>query len=123
MGWVLYSVVGDRYNKVVFIIELSNKMFVFSLSFFLVVIVAGDADTEELFVMKLRQCCVLFDFSDTLSDLKMKEVKRAALHEMYEFLSNHGSLTEKIYPEAINMVGSLNLFIIRFSFVGVCNKH
>lgn len=55
--------------------------------------------------MKLRQCCVLFDFSEPLSDLKWKEVKRAALHEMVEYLSNNnGVLTESIYPEAIEMV-------------------
>uniref|UniRef100_A0A3Q2YKQ1 Protein phosphatase 2, regulatory subunit B', delta n=1 Tax=Hippocampus comes TaxID=109280 RepID=A0A3Q2YKQ1_HIPCM len=41
---------------------------------------AAAADREELFVQKLRQCCVLFDFAcDPLSDLKFKEVKRAGL--------------------------------------------
>lgn len=53
----------------------------------------------------MRQCCVLFDFSEPLSDLKWKEVKRNALHEMIDLLSNQsGVLTEAIYPEAINMV-------------------
>lgn len=70
------------------------------------------AEREELFVQKLRQCCVLFDFSEPLSDLKWKEVKRAALHEMLEYLSNQtGVITEAIYPEAINMV---NCFIVLF---------
>lgn len=55
--------------------------------------------------MKLRQCCVIFDFSEPLSDLKFKEIKRTALHEMVEFLSNHKDvITEPIYPEAVNMV-------------------
>lgn len=49
---------------------------------------------------------VLFDFvQDPLSDLKWKEVKRAALNEMVEFITqNRGVVTEAIYPEAINMV-------------------
>ncbi|XP_055294805.1 serine/threonine-protein phosphatase 2A 56 kDa regulatory subunit delta isoform isoform X2 [Sitodiplosis mosellana] len=68
------------------------------------------AEREELFAQKLRQCCVLFDFTEPLSDLKWKEVKRTALHEMVEYLTNeHNVITEKIYPEAINMF-SINLF-------------
>lgn len=42
-----------------------------------------------------------------ICSLKWKEVKRAALHEMVEYLSNNnGVLTESIYPEAIEMVRS-----------------
>ncbi|XP_031625807.1 serine/threonine-protein phosphatase 2A 56 kDa regulatory subunit delta isoform isoform X2 [Contarinia nasturtii] len=68
------------------------------------------AEREDLFIQKLRQCCVLFDFTEPLSDLKWKEVKRTALHEMVEYLTNeHNVITEKIYPEAINMF-SINLF-------------
>lgn len=63
------------------------------------------SEREELFLQKLRQCCVLFDFSEPLSDLKWKEVKRTALHEMVEYLSNESNvITEAIYPEAIHMV-------------------
>jgi serine/threonine-protein phosphatase 2A regulatory subunit B' len=32
---------------------------------------------EKLFIDKLRQCCIIFDFSDCVSDLKSKEIKRA----------------------------------------------
>lgn len=64
-------------------------------------------EREQLLIQKLRQCCTLFDFSEPLSDLKWKEVKRAALHEMVEYLSNqNGVITESIYPEAINMVST-----------------
>ncbi|XP_055677656.1 serine/threonine-protein phosphatase 2A 56 kDa regulatory subunit gamma isoform isoform X1 [Lutzomyia longipalpis] len=71
---------------------------------------ASSNEREDLFIQKLRQCCVLFDFSEPLSDLKWKEVKRAALHEMVEYLSQHsGIVTENIYPEAINMF-AINLF-------------
>ncbi|XP_016992583.2 serine/threonine-protein phosphatase 2A 56 kDa regulatory subunit gamma isoform isoform X5 [Drosophila takahashii] len=68
------------------------------------------SEREELFIQKIRQCCTLFDFSEPLSDLKWKEVKRAALHEMVDFLTNqNGIITEIIYPEAINMF-AVNLF-------------
>ena len=37
---------------------------------------ASAAEREELFIQKIRQCTVLFDFSrDVLSDLKWKEVE------------------------------------------------
>uniref|UniRef100_A0A673CMG6 Serine/threonine protein phosphatase 2A regulatory subunit n=1 Tax=Sphaeramia orbicularis TaxID=375764 RepID=A0A673CMG6_9TELE len=69
---------------------------------------APPIDREELFVQKLRQCCVLFDFvSDPLSDLKYKEVKRAGLNEMVEYITHNSDVvTESIYPEAF----SVNLF-------------
>ncbi|XP_011306529.1 serine/threonine-protein phosphatase 2A 56 kDa regulatory subunit gamma isoform isoform X1 [Fopius arisanus] len=69
------------------------------------------SEREELFIQKLRQCCVLFDFeSDPLSDLKWKEVKRGALLEMVEYVTkNKGVITESIYPEAVNMF-AVNLF-------------
>ncbi|XP_066249661.1 serine/threonine-protein phosphatase 2A 56 kDa regulatory subunit gamma isoform isoform X2 [Euwallacea similis] len=72
---------------------------------------ATPADREGVFIQKLRQCCVLFDFaSDPLSDLKWKEVKRTALIEMVEFVTQHkGVVTDNIYPEAVNMF-AVNLF-------------
>lgn len=50
---------------------------------------------------------MLFDFiSDPLSDLKFKEVKRAGLNEMVEYIThNRDVVTEAIYPEAVIMVG------------------
>lgn len=69
------------------------------------------SDRESLFIEKLKQCMVLFDFVlDPLSDLKWKEVKRAALNEMVEYVSsNRGVITDAIYPEAIDMF-AVNLF-------------
>uniref|UniRef100_A0A8C6UP53 Serine/threonine protein phosphatase 2A regulatory subunit n=1 Tax=Neogobius melanostomus TaxID=47308 RepID=A0A8C6UP53_9GOBI len=68
-------------------------------------------EQEKLFIQKLRQCCVLFDFvSDPLSDLKWKEVKRAALSEMVEYLThNRNVITEPIYPEVVHMF-AVNMF-------------
>ncbi|CAB1330595.1 unnamed protein product [Coregonus sp. 'balchen'] len=69
------------------------------------------AEQEKLFVQKLRQCCVLFDFlSDPLSDLKWKEVKRAALSEMVEYIThNRNVITEPIYPEVVYVVSVIRL--------------
>uniref|UniRef100_A0A669CG61 Serine/threonine protein phosphatase 2A regulatory subunit n=1 Tax=Oreochromis niloticus TaxID=8128 RepID=A0A669CG61_ORENI len=72
---------------------------------------APPIEREDLFVQKLRQCCVLFDFiSDPLSDLKYKEVKRAGLNEMVEYITHNSEVvTESIYPEAVIMF-SVNVF-------------
>ncbi|CAG0881947.1 unnamed protein product [Darwinula stevensoni] len=72
---------------------------------------AAPGERESLFVQKIQQCCVVFDFvSEPLSDLKGKEVKRAALHEMVEFVTNNrGVITEAIYAEAVHMF-AINLF-------------
>lgn len=67
-------------------------------------------EREQLFCQKLRQCCTTFDFTDALSDLKGKEIKRTTLHELVDYVTNNrGVITEPIYPEAINMFAS-NLF-------------
>lgn len=68
------------------------------------------ADRQDLFIKKLQQACVIFDFTNALSDLKGKEIKRATLNELVEYTTNNRNvLTEGIYPEAINMF-SCNLF-------------
>jgi len=64
------------------------------------------SEREALFIEKLRQCMTLFDFiQDPLSDLKWKEIKRAALNELVEYVTqNRGVITDAIYPEAVQMV-------------------
>jgi len=68
-------------------------------------------EREELFIKKLKQCAVIFDFSlDPVSDIKYKEVKRAALNELVEYVTQQrGTVSEPlfthaIYTEAVNMV-------------------
>lgn len=64
-------------------------------------------EQEELFIRKLRQCCVSFDFMDPVSDLKGKEIKRAALNDLSAYITHgRGVLTEAVYPEIIRMVSS-----------------
>jgi serine/threonine-protein phosphatase 2A regulatory subunit B' len=72
---------------------------------------ADASEREELFIKKFRQCCVLFDFTEPLDDLKWKEVKRSALQEMVEYINNtNGIITEAVYPEAIQMVSFCKFF-------------
>uniref|UniRef100_A0A8C1B777 Serine/threonine protein phosphatase 2A regulatory subunit n=1 Tax=Cyprinus carpio carpio TaxID=630221 RepID=A0A8C1B777_CYPCA len=67
-------------------------------------------EQPELFLKKLQQCCFLFDFMDTLSDLKMKEYKRSTLNELVDYVTlSRGYLTEQTYPEVVKMV-SCNIF-------------
>lgn len=64
-----------------------------------------NAEHEELFIRKLRQCGISFDFLDPVADLKGKEVKRASLNELVDYITaNRSVLTEPIYPEIIQMV-------------------
>lgn len=64
------------------------------------------AERNDLFLQKIRQCEVIFDFScDPVSDLKWKEVKRAALNELVDYvMHNQGVLSEACYHEIIIMV-------------------
>lgn len=66
---------------------------------------APSTEQQELFTQKLQQCCTLFDFLDSVTDLKSKEVKRATLTELVDYVStNRGVLVENAYPEITNMV-------------------
>ena len=64
------------------------------------------SEQQELFIKKLQQCCVVFDFMDPVADLKSKEVKRACLNELVDYITaTRGVLTEAAYPEVVKMVG------------------
>jgi serine/threonine-protein phosphatase 2A regulatory subunit B' len=67
-------------------------------------------DQQELFIKKLKQCCVIFDFMDPVTDLKSKEIKRACLNEIIDYISvTKSCLSEPVYPEIIAMVSG-NIF-------------
>lgn len=74
-------------------------------SFLCVISDAPSTEQQELFTQKLQQCCMLFDFLDSVIDLKSKEIKRATLNELVDYVStNRGVLVESAYPEITNMV-------------------
>jgi len=62
-------------------------------------------DRQELFLRKIGQCAVIFDFNDASSELTGKEIKRQTLSEILEYITNNrGVITEPVYPEVISMV-------------------
>lgn len=64
----------------------------------------------DLFIQKIKQCTVVFDFSDASAELREKEIKRQTLQEILEHISmNRGVLTENVYPEIVQMF-AINLF-------------
>lgn len=68
------------------------------------------SERPQLFLKKLHQCRVLFDFNDASAELKGKQIKAQTLHEMLEYITTQrGVITEGIYPEVVNMV-SLDLY-------------
>lgn len=97
-------------------------LFLFSISLFAVVTLADSSslDQEELFIKKLRQCSVSFDFMDPVSDLKGKEIKRAALNDLSTYITHgRGVLTEAVYPEIIRMVTKQALQFLIFIFLTI----
>ncbi|KAI7951401.1 hypothetical protein MJO28_007085 [Puccinia striiformis f. sp. tritici] len=67
-------------------------------------------DRHGLFIQKLHQCSVVFDFNDASSQLSSKQIKGAGLHEMLEWITTQrGVITDSIYPEVVAMFAS-NLF-------------
>ncbi|KAI0724090.1 protein phosphatase 2A regulatory B subunit [Fomitopsis betulina] len=68
------------------------------------------SERPQLFIKKLHQCAVVFDFNDTNSELKGKQIKTQTLHEMLEYITTQrGVITENVYPEVVKMFAT-NLF-------------
>ncbi|PAV23885.1 phosphatase 2A regulatory B subunit [Pyrrhoderma noxium] len=68
------------------------------------------AERADLFIKKLSQCKVVFDFNDASSELLGKQVKAQTLTEMLEYITTQRNvITESIYPEVVNMFAT-NLF-------------
>lgn len=65
---------------------------------------------QDLFMQKIDQCNVIFDFVDASGDMKSKEIKRLALHELLDYVANNRQvITEAMYPRVVDMF-SKNLF-------------
>ena len=66
-----------------------------------------NANRQDLFVQKLEQCNVIFDFNDASQDMRSKEIKREALHELLDYVANNRNvITEPLYTRVIKMVRS-----------------
>lgn len=66
-------------------------------------------ERADLFIKKLSQCKVVFDFNDASSELKGKQVKAQTLTEMLEYITTQRNvITENVYPEVVNMVSNIS---------------
>lgn len=64
----------------------------------------------SLFIQKVDQCNIIFDFSDPTHDIRGKEIKRITLQELIQFIvSNRFSYTDEMYKHVIDMFKK-NLF-------------
>lgn len=73
-------------------------------------------DQQDLFIKKLLQCCNVFNFMDPVADLKSKEIKRACLNELVDYVTaTVGILTEPVYPEIVKMVSYLLFVVLLFN--------
>jgi serine/threonine-protein phosphatase 2A regulatory subunit B' len=62
---------------------------------------------EELFLKKINQCKVLFDFTKTLHEVDQKEIKRETLLELVEYvLTEKNALTPASYKDITEMVST-----------------
>lgn len=64
----------------------------------------------DLFIQKVDQCKIMFDFCDPSSDIQGKEFKRLTLHELTVFIStNRINFTDEMYKHVIEMF-KINIF-------------
>ncbi|CAA0818364.1 Serine/threonine protein phosphatase 2A 59 kDa regulatory subunit B eta isoform [Striga hermonthica] len=68
------------------------------------------SEKQQLFIRKVKMCCVLFDFSDPTKNVKEKEIKRQTLLELVEYVTSaNGKFPEPIIQEVVRMI-SINIF-------------
>ncbi|SCV69259.1 BQ2448_2279 [Microbotryum intermedium] len=68
------------------------------------------SERHDLFLQKLHQCSVVFDFNDASTEIEGKQIKSSTLSEMLDWISSQrGVITESVYPEVVAMFAS-NLF-------------
>lgn len=64
----------------------------------------------QLFIQKIDQCNIMFDFSDPTFDIRGKEIKRITLQELIAFISNNRfTYTDEMYKHVVTMFKK-NLF-------------
>lgn len=63
------------------------------------------SERQDLFLQKLHQCSVVFDFNDASTEIGGKQIKASTLTEMLEWITTQrGVITESVYPEVVAMV-------------------
>lgn len=63
------------------------------------------SNRPELFIQKLDQCNVIFDFRDPSMDIRSKEIKRSTLQELLDYISNNRNVIQpNMYGKIVHMV-------------------
>jgi len=71
----------------------------------------------DLFMQKLEQCNVIFDFRDPSQDIRSKEIKRSTLQELLEYISSNRNVVQpSMYGKIVNMVLPTILETTNFKF-------
>ncbi|EXB37815.1 Serine/threonine protein phosphatase 2A 59 kDa regulatory subunit B' zeta isoform [Morus notabilis] len=70
------------------------------------------SEKQNLFIKKLNMCCVVFNFSDPVSDLKKKDIKRQTLLELVDYISSVNSKFNEAVMQEITQMVAVNLFRI-----------
>ncbi|KAH7533106.1 hypothetical protein FEM48_Zijuj04G0095000 [Ziziphus jujuba var. spinosa] len=68
------------------------------------------AEKQNLFLKKLNMCCVVFDFSDPLKNLKEKDIKRQTLFELVDYILSVNSKFNEVTMHEITKMVAANLF-------------
>ncbi|KAL0297068.1 UNVERIFIED_CONTAM: Serine/threonine protein phosphatase 2A regulatory subunit B' eta isoform [Sesamum radiatum] len=62
-------------------------------------------EKQQLFIRKVKLCCVAFDFTDPSKNVKEKEIKRQTLLELVEYVTSaSGKFTETVMQEVVKMI-------------------
>ncbi|GFS35008.1 protein phosphatase 2A regulatory B subunit family protein [Actinidia rufa] len=68
------------------------------------------SEKHNLFVKKMKMCCVVFDFSDPSKNFKEKDIKRQTLLELVDYISSINSKFNELTMQEITLTVSTNLF-------------
>ncbi|KAL0444340.1 UNVERIFIED_CONTAM: Serine/threonine protein phosphatase 2A regulatory subunit B' gamma isoform [Sesamum latifolium] len=68
------------------------------------------SESQNLFIRKLNMCSLLFDFSDPITNLNKKDVKRRMLLELVDYMTSVNSKFSEIAMQEITKMLSANLF-------------
>lgn len=67
-------------------------------------------DRDDLFLKKVEQCTVMFDFNDPSADIIGKDIKQIALNQLLEYISTyHVTISHQMYAAVVQMFAK-NLF-------------
>ncbi|KAL3523510.1 hypothetical protein ACH5RR_016344 [Cinchona calisaya] len=68
------------------------------------------SERHVLFIKKLQNCCIAFDFLDTLKNAREKEIKRQTLTEFIDVVNSGSCKMNEIMQEGLVKMISINIF-------------